>query len=105
MATLFFWNKALDPENYEGYRVATLNGLKRDAEHIPAEEVANGLKEILSNQISLPKEDLLREGSKLFGFARTGTQVDLAMKRGVELALAKGSFLEKDGRILINEGY
>lgn len=60
-------------------------------------------KEILSNQISLPKEDLIRESSKLFGFARTGTQVELAMKKGIEIALNKGFVLLKDGRVLIND--
>ena len=98
-----FWNSTLDSENYEGYRVATINGQKRDAEDIPSDEIANGVKEILNNQISLPKEDLIREASKLFGFARAGAQVELAMKKGIETAFSRGVFLEKGGRILINE--
>ena len=62
------------------------------------------LKEILSNQISLPKEDLIREASKSFGFARTGTQVELAMKKGISLALAKNFIKETEERVIINEG-
>ena len=100
---IVFWNNEIDPETYEGYRVATINGQKRDAEDIPADEIANVVKEILANQISLPKEDLIREASKLFGFARTGAQVELAMKKGIEAALSKGFVMEKNGRILINE--
>ncbi|MEO9146930.1 MAG: DUF3320 domain-containing protein, partial [Ginsengibacter sp.] len=100
---VIFWNNTLNSENYEGYRVATINGQKRDAEDIPADEIANGVKEILGNQISLPTEDLIRESSKLFGFARTGTQVELAMKKGIETALKKSFIKEKDGRVLIND--
>lgn len=100
---IVFWNSTLDSENYKGYRVATINGQKRDAEDIPSDEIANRVKEILNNQISLPKEDLIREASKLFGFARAGTQAELAMKKGIELALNEGVFLKKDGRILINQ--
>lgn len=98
-----FWNSTLVPEDYEEYRVATINGQKRDAEDIPSDEIANGVKEILNNQISLPKEDLIREASKLFGFARTGTQVELAMKKGIEMALAKGFIKETEGRLIIRE--
>jgi hypothetical protein len=55
----------------------------------------------LNNQISLPKEDLIREASKLFGFARTGNQVELAMKKGIEKAFHKNFVQERDGRIVI----
>ena len=58
------------------------DSLRRDAEDIPAEEIANGVKGILSHQISLLKEDLVREASKLFGFARSGANVENAMKEG-----------------------
>lgn len=98
---IVFWNNQSDPENYEGYRVATIHGQKRDAEDLPSDEIANGVKEILTHQISLPKEDLIREAAKLFGFARTGTQVVLAMKKGIEMALSKGFVMEKDGKIVV----
>ena len=100
---IVFWNSTLDPTIYQGYRVATINGQKRNAEDIPAEEIANGIKEILSNQISLPKEDLIREASKLLGFARTGVQVELAMKKGIEMALDKGYIKETEGRPIITQ--
>lgn len=64
---IVFWNNDIDPEIYEGYRVATIHRQKRDAEDLPLDEIANGVKEILINQISLPTEDLIREAAKLFG--------------------------------------
>ncbi|MEO7047031.1 MAG: DUF3320 domain-containing protein, partial [Ferruginibacter sp.] len=101
---LVFWNNTSDPENYEEYRVATINGEKRDAEDLLSDEIANGIKEILINQISLPRQDLIREAAKLFGFARTGAQVELAMKKGISMSLAKGYIRETEGRLVIKEG-
>jgi hypothetical protein len=80
----------------------TIAGQKRDAEDIPAEEIANGVKEILTHQISLPKDDLVREASKLFGFARSGTNVENAMKKGIVKAVERGLVTEWEGRIIIN---
>ena len=101
---LVFWNNTQDPINYNEYRVATSNGQKRDAEDIPAEEIANGVKDILSHQVSLPIDDLVREASKLFGFARSGANVEIAMRKGIAKAIGNGFVLEKDGRIIIAAG-
>lgn len=58
----------------------------------------------MSHQISLPKEDLAREASKLFGFARSGANVEIAMKKGIDKAVERGFAVEKDGRVIIKEG-
>ncbi|CAN5752091.1 DUF3320 domain-containing protein [soil metagenome] len=98
---IVFWKHGFIPLQYEGYRVTTTNGQKRDAEDIPPEEIANGIKEILNHQISLPKEDLVREASKLFGFARSGTNVEIAMKKGIDKAMEFGFIIERDGRMVV----
>ncbi len=98
-----FWNDKVNPDNYIGYRVSTINGQKRDADDLPPEEVANGIKEILGHQISLPEEDLVRETSRLFGFSRSGSNVDNAMKRGIQKAVLMGIITVKEGRLIINE--
>lgn len=95
-----FWSENLKPDKYTSYRVSTANGQKRDAEDIPPEEIANAVKEILSHQISLPNEELVREASRTFGFARSGTNVELAMKKGINMAIKNGYVLEKGGRIV-----
>ena len=101
---IVFWKNTQHPENYKDFRVMTITGQKRDAEDIPVDEIANGVKEILSHQISLPKEDLVREASKLFGFARSGANVENAMKKGIDKAVVKGFVAEKDGRVVIKDG-
>jgi very-short-patch-repair endonuclease len=99
---IVFWKNTQHRDHYEGFRVMTIAGQKRDAEDIPAEEIANGVKEILTHQISLPKDDLVREASKLFGFARSGTNVENAMKKGIVKAVERGLVTEWEGRIIIN---
>ncbi len=100
---IVFWKNTQHPENFKDFRVMTIAGQKRDAEDIPPEEIANCVKEVLSHQISLPKEDLVREASKLFGFARSGTNVQIAMKKGIAKAVERGFVMEKDGRVVIKE--
>ena len=100
---IVFWGKNTNPDEYSAYRVTAANGQKRDAEDIPPEEIANAVKEILSHQISLPHDELVRETSRVFGFARSGTNVELAMKKGIAKAIAKGAVLEKEGRVVLND--
>ena len=96
------WKDGLNPDHYEGFRVHTHNGQKRDADDLPPEEIANGIKDILSHQISLPKDDLVREAARLFGFARSGAIVENAMKKGIKIAIQKGFISEKEDRYIIH---
>jgi hypothetical protein len=98
-----FWSKNLRADDYVSFRVSTLDGHKRDAEDLPPEEIANAIKEILIHQISLPFDELIREVSRVFGFARSGSNVELAMKKGIHKAIAKNYAFEKEGRIVLRE--
>ena len=100
---LVFWNNTQNPINYSDYRVATSNGQKQNAEDVPAEEIANGIKDIVSHEVSLPVDDLVREESKLFEFARSGAYVEIAMRKGIAKAIGNGFVLEKDRRIVFVE--
>ena len=95
----FFW-PSNQPEDYRQYRIPKNDLEKRDADDLPPEEVANALREILSHQISLTKTDLIREAGKVFGYARVGSNVEYAMARGIDRAIALGIAKENDGRII-----
>jgi len=84
-----YWRHDQQPESYTIFRLPPNELLKRDAEDLPAQEVANGVKAVLHNQISLNKDDLVRETAKLFGYSRAGTNVDQSMQSGIRIALAK----------------
>lgn len=93
----FFWLDENQYKNYAHYR----SGI-RDAIDIPPEEVANAMKFILIDEISLPTSDLSRICAQQFGFARGGTNVDAAMHRGLLKAVEKG-YLRVDAERAIIE--
>ena len=62
----------------------------------------NSRKDVLSNQISLPDDDLIREVAKLFGYTRLGGNVEQAMRMGIEYALLIGLVINKDDRFVLS---
>ncbi|MEO3402981.1 DUF3320 domain-containing protein [Mucilaginibacter sp. CAU 1740] len=97
----FFWKNGQEPGQYSIFRVAGNESQKRDAEDLPPEEIANGVLEILHNQIGLSKNDLVRETAKLFGYARIGSNVETAMLAGIDKALEKGEAKLENDRVTL----
>lgn len=93
----FFWLNKEQYDTYDRYRIRS----GRDAVDLPPEEVANAMKDILSNEISLPASDLSRLTANVFGFSRSGTHVDAAMSRGIATASEKGYLRVDNGRAII----
>lgn len=100
---IIFWKEGQNPKEYAGLRIAASDGSKREAEDLPAEEVANAMKYILQNQISLTKEELVRETAKLFGFGRIGNNVEAAMVGGMIKAVENGYAKREGNRLVCNE--
>lgn len=92
----FYW---LDKNQFQNYTSFRIGG--RDAVDLPPEEVANGMKYILKNEISLPTTDLSKLCAQLFGFARSGSNVDAAMHRGIIKAIEKGHMKVENGRAIL----
>ena len=94
---IFYW---LDEQQYANYSNCRTTS-NRDAVDLPPEEAANGVRKILENEISLPTTDLSRVCAQLFGFARSGSNVDAAMHRGIKEAVRKGYIKVENGRAII----
>ncbi len=92
----FYW---LNEEHYLKYDLFR-TGL-RDAVDLPPDEVANAMKYILTDEISLPTTDLSRLSAQLLGFARGGSNVDAAMHRGIVKAMDNGYLKVDNGRAVI----
>jgi hypothetical protein len=99
--TVFYWRQDQEPDLYNQYRIPKNDSQKRNAEDLPKEEIAAGIHEILTHQISLPPDDLVRETARLFGYARIGANVEQAMKLGIDYALQKGIITENNDRIIL----
>lgn len=94
---VFYW---LNEQQYQQYNLFR-TGPGRDAVDLPPEEVANGIRQILRNEISMPVNDLSRVCAQQFGFLRSGSNVDAAMMRGMDVALQKGYMKMAHGRAVI----
>ncbi len=94
-----------DPRFHQGiiYVFEPYYEIKQSKDDLPSHEIANGIEEILKNQISLTKADLVKETSRLFGFARIGTNVETVMLGGIRKALSKGFAKMQDDRIVFCE--
>lgn len=98
---VFFWLMEQDADNYQGYRVdnSTENqiavaqqlrlNVKRSMDDVASVEIVNALMEVIKEQISLPKEDLVRETAKKFGYTRLGTIIDSSISYSINVAMGK----------------
>lgn len=88
--SIFYWNLESDPQQYDDFRIPSTNDKdRRNLEHIPPEEIASAVKYILNQQIGLLTEDLEREVSRIFGFARYTEAMQKCIKAGIEIAMKR----------------
>ena len=84
-----YWNEDQDPENYFNYRVSD-----RDIRDIPQQEIVCAACVVLREQISMAREDLVRETAYKLGFRRMVKNV----VAGVDAAIT-----EAENMMLIEE--
>lgn len=98
---IFLWPIERDPATYTTYRIPGKDDdAKRNAEDLPPEEIANAAMHIIEQQISLPMSDLIRETARIFGFQRTGQNVEIRMRAGINVLLARSGAEEQDGMVI-----
>lgn len=85
---IFYWLPDQGPEVYTGFRC---NGeARRDIREVAVQELANALRHVLSEQLSMSREDLLRQTVKLLGYARLGGNVTVALEQALAYARSNG---------------
>lgn len=92
------WNRSQDPQTYHQYRVPKSGRERRSVEALPPEEVAVAMKAILEEQVSLPKEDLIKEAARRFGFSRTGDSIYLFFGEAAKIVKERSWAKEEEGR-------
>ncbi len=84
-----FWNADQSPEEYRDYRVnGTAEQDKRAIDEIPIEELANAMRELLTDFAAIEQDALFLETLKLFGFS-------LRTQRAKKYLLCAFDFLKK----------
>ncbi|EXM40502.1 hypothetical protein RASY3_01150 [Ruminococcus albus SY3] len=98
--TEFIWRDDQSPESYELCRAKCASEVRRDIKDIPPEELGNGLILILSRQIAMQREDLMRETAHLFGFTRVTPTLEVAVSLGIRSAKQRGRIaFAEDGKV------
>lgn len=94
------WVPSQNPAACNTLRVASdTEASQRDIEDIPLIELVNACTHILKQQFGLPREDLIREASKLFGISRATARVSEQVDQAVQVLIDRGEVKENDGRI------
>ena len=95
----FLWLDNMDPCKYAIYRIHEEGALeKRTFNQIPAEEAVNAVKEVLDKNVSLSRDDLVKETAKVFGFNRVTASIDQVLGIAVSYAEQRGyAEISEDG--------
>jgi len=97
---VFFWRAEMDTQQYDVFRVPSAEDpSRRNLEHIPAEEIAAAIRFILHQQIGMVKEDLDREVSRAFGFARCTEAMQKYIMAGLEVAVSREWATVEENRV------
>ncbi|MGH2531278.1 MAG: DUF3320 domain-containing protein [Thermomicrobiales bacterium] len=92
---VFLW-PSVDPEIVP--RGPAMDGTDRDINHIPNEELMRGMKIVLEHALSLTEDELVMRTARLFGYQRTGSEIDRRMRETIRSAWEEGTFEAKDSR-------
>ena len=94
---VYCWKDKEQCSSYSTYRSVS----DRDVTDISPEEIANAIRQILTNSISLPMADLVKACALIFGFPRMGSTIDAAMQRGIREAVKRNYAKMENERVTI----
>ncbi|MBR1432928.1 DUF4011 domain-containing protein [Ruminococcus sp.] len=96
----YVWLGTQSPEEYDKCRTVYKDDEKRDIDDVAPEEIAVGIKEIMSRQVAMERADLLREVAHLFGFTRITPTLETSVALGIKNAKQRGWIgFSEDGRV------
>ena len=100
----FYWRDDQDPDRYSTFRTSGEGEAKRDVRDVPVQEIANAVCTVLLEQISMVRDDLIRESARKLGYTRLGGNVTAAMEAGLTCAKEQGHIaLNATGMYLLTD--
>ena len=99
---IFIWKPEQKPLEYDIFRVSGQGGEKRNIDDISSKEIQNAAIQVLCEQGSMQKSDLIKETAKKFGFTRTGSLIDVTVGFALDNAVNNGRLsTSQDGKITV----
>jgi hypothetical protein len=90
----FYWNTSTSIDFYRSNVIE-----KRNMEDIAPEEVIVALEEVVTHNLSIEEDELLRYLARTFGFAKVGKQIDTLLRYAIALAVKQGKVKKENNRI------
>ena len=102
----FYWRDDQDSREYPLFRVNGSGENRRDIRDVPVQEVCNAICAVLTQQVSMGHDDLLRETAGKLGYTRLGSNVLSVVALGIRYAEIQGYITtgSNDAWILTQEG-
>lgn len=94
----FYWNREQITSKLEFYRDNSLE--KKTIEDIAPEEILAAIFEIMENNLSLMRVDLIRATAKTFGFMKVGSQIEEIINKIINQQVLKNHLKESEDRII-----
>ena len=95
----FYWNTEQLSLGMDYYRDNSIE--KKIVDDIAPQEIKVAILEVMENNLSLVKEDLIRATAKVFGFAKVGSQIDQIISYGLNELEKEGRLKAVDGRVVL----
>lgn len=76
-----FWLNEKSANDFKGYRAPS----NRSIAEIPAIEIENAIKEIVSEEFSLPKDKIPTIAARKLGFSSAGAKISETINKAVDL--------------------
>lgn len=95
----FVWERAANRRNWTDVRVPPSGEDARDLELIALEEIGAAARWVLTSNLSLDVDDLVRQTARLFRIQRLGQKVEERVRQGVALLVQQGLCEEREGRV------
>ncbi|MBO4877781.1 MAG: DUF3320 domain-containing protein [Ruminococcus sp.] len=100
----FLWKSGQVPAEYTLCRAQAPEDAKRSMDEIAPEEIANGIRLIMEEQIAMQRDDLIRETARLFGYSRITDTITEAVSLGIRAAKQRGYIeFSEDGKVSYTE--
>lgn len=90
----FYWGSNTTLDFYRSNDIE-----KRNMEDIAPEEVIVALEEVVTNNLSIEEDELLRYLARTFGFAKVGKQIDTLLRYAIDTAVKQDKVKRENDRI------
>lgn len=93
----FYWQEKNQVQTLDYYRSNAIE--KRTLEDVAPEEIWVAIQEVLEHNVSSDEDDLVRYLARLYGFTKTGRQIDSHLRLVIDAAITEKLLVRENERV------